>query len=123
MQWERQQQEEDLKVKEAELMRGNPLINNPTSFNVKRRRDMQFSMTNYSHSCLQLGIQFFRDVRAFIEANNDVILICTSILSFSKVLSSLPLSCLRRPKTLFVDVLSVKEHPRDLLLHLLLQNL
>lgn len=36
---ERQQQEEDLKVKEAELMRGNPLINNPTSFNVKRRSE------------------------------------------------------------------------------------
>ncbi|MCH89170.1 CWC15-like protein, partial [Trifolium medium] len=39
MRKERQQQEEDLKVKEAELMRGNPLINNPTSFNVKRRWD------------------------------------------------------------------------------------
>jgi len=34
---ERQQQEEELKVKEAELLRGNPLLNNPTSFNVKRR--------------------------------------------------------------------------------------
>ncbi|KAL2321574.1 hypothetical protein Fmac_025953 [Flemingia macrophylla] len=35
--YERQQQEEELKVKEAELLRGNPLLNNPTSFNVKRR--------------------------------------------------------------------------------------
>ncbi|CAI8586360.1 unnamed protein product [Vicia faba] len=77
------------------------------------------SRTDYSHSCLQLDIQFFRDVRTFIEANNDVILICTSILSFSEVLSSLPLSCLKRPTTLFVDVLSVKEHPRDLLLRVL----
>lgn len=34
---ERQQQEEELKVKEAELIRGNPLLNNPTSFSVKRR--------------------------------------------------------------------------------------
>ncbi|XP_058748233.1 arogenate dehydrogenase 1, chloroplastic-like isoform X2 [Vicia villosa] len=42
------------------------------------------SRTDYTHSCLQLGIQFFR-----------------------------------RPKTLFVDVLSVKEHPRDLLLRVL----
>lgn len=34
---EKEQQEEELKVKEAELLRGNPLLNNPTSFNVKRR--------------------------------------------------------------------------------------
>jgi hypothetical protein len=36
---ERQQAEEEAKMKEAELMRGNPLINinNPGSFSVKRR--------------------------------------------------------------------------------------
>ena len=34
---ERQQQEEELKVKEAELIGGNPLLNNPTSVSVKRR--------------------------------------------------------------------------------------
>ena len=34
---EQEQQEEELKAKEAELIRGNPLLNNPTSFNVKRR--------------------------------------------------------------------------------------
>lgn len=34
---EREEQEEELKLKEAELIRGNPLLNNPTSFNVKRR--------------------------------------------------------------------------------------
>lgn len=34
---ERQQQEEELKAKEAELIRGNPLLNSATSFNVKRR--------------------------------------------------------------------------------------
>jgi len=68
----------------------------------------------------QLYILCFRDVRTFIEANNDVILICTSILSFSKVLSSMPLACLKKPTTLFVDVLSVKEHPRELLLRVIL---
>ncbi|XWS09620.1 hypothetical protein CRYUN_Cryun39dG0005300 [Craigia yunnanensis] len=35
---EKQEQEEQLKAKEAELLRGNPLINTPTSFGVKRRR-------------------------------------------------------------------------------------
>lgn len=38
---ERQEREEELKVKEAELLRGNPLLNNPTSFNVKRRCDSE----------------------------------------------------------------------------------
>lgn len=60
-----------------------------------------------------------RDVGTFVEADNDVVLICTSILSLSEVLRSMPLACLKKP-TLFVDVLSVKEHPRDLLLRVLL---
>ncbi|XP_027332969.1 arogenate dehydrogenase 1, chloroplastic-like [Abrus precatorius] len=76
------------------------------------------SRTDYSHICSQLGIQFFSDVVAFVEADNDVILLCTSILSLSQVLSSMPLTRLKRP-TLFVDVLSVKEHPRDELLRVL----
>lgn len=38
---EREMQEEELKMKEAELIRGNPLLNNPTSFNVKRRLVIQ----------------------------------------------------------------------------------
>jgi hypothetical protein len=45
----------------------------------------------------------------------DVILLCTSISSLSEVVGSMPLNCLKRP-TLFVDVLSVKEHPKNLLL-------
>nr|KYP73106.1 hypothetical protein KK1_005719 [Cajanus cajan] len=76
------------------------------------------SRTDYSQLCHQMGIQFFRDVAEFLEADNHVILICTSILSLSKVLTSMPLTPLKTP-TLFVDVLSVKEHPRDLLLRVL----
>ncbi|KAK7320569.1 hypothetical protein VNO77_30176 [Canavalia gladiata] len=73
------------------------------------------SHTDYTHSSLQMGIQFFRNVVGFLEADNDVILICTSILSLSEVLTSMPLTRLKRP-ALFVDVLSVKEHPREILL-------
>ncbi|KAH7510531.1 hypothetical protein FEM48_ZijujUnG0118300 [Ziziphus jujuba var. spinosa] len=72
------------------------------------------SRTDYSELCLNLGVSFFREVEAFLEAENDVILICTSILSFSEFLKSMPLHCLKRP-TLFADVLSVKEHPREVL--------
>ncbi|KAF5738429.1 arogenate dehydrogenase 1 chloroplastic-like [Tripterygium wilfordii] len=76
------------------------------------------SRTDYSQLCDHLGISFFRDTEEFLEADNDVILICTSILSLSKVLESMPLHRLKQP-TLFVDVLSVKEYPRDVLLKVL----
>ncbi|XP_044509012.1 arogenate dehydrogenase 2, chloroplastic [Mangifera indica] len=76
------------------------------------------SRTDHSQLCHQMGISFFRDLGAFLEADNDVILICTSILSLSEVLKSLPLNFLKRPR-LIADVLSVKEHPRNLLLQVL----
>ncbi|GAV62448.1 PDH domain-containing protein, partial [Cephalotus follicularis] len=76
------------------------------------------SRTDYTQLCNNMGVSFFRDVGAFIEADNDVIMICTSILSLSKVMQSMPFHLLKRP-TLFVDVLSVKEHPRDVLLQVL----
>ncbi|GKV28227.1 hypothetical protein SLEP1_g37308 [Rubroshorea leprosula] len=76
------------------------------------------SRTDHSKICNHLGISFFIDARAFLEADNDVILICTSILSLSGVLQALPLECLKR-RTLFVDVLSVKEYPRNFLLQFL----
>ncbi|KAF3433324.1 hypothetical protein FNV43_RR24426 [Rhamnella rubrinervis] len=76
------------------------------------------SRTDYSELCHDLGVSFFRDVEAFLEAENDVILICTSIVSLSEVLKTIPLHCLKRP-TLFADVLSVKEHPREVLLQVL----
>ncbi|CAL5407533.1 unnamed protein product [Camellia sinensis] len=59
-----------------------------------------------------------KDMDRFLEAENDVILLCTSILSLSNVVNSIPLHRLKRP-TLFVDVLSVKEHPKEVLLQVL----
>ncbi|XLU20317.1 hypothetical protein S245_056383, partial [Arachis hypogaea] len=50
-----------------------------------------------------------------------VILLCTSILSTVKVLKSLPFQRLKR-STLFADVLSVKEFPRNLFLQHLLPD-
>lgn len=80
------------------------------------------SRSDHSSLCQDLGILFFRDTGTFLEANNDVILICTSILSLSKVLNTMPLHCLKR-SPLFVDVLSVKEYPRDILLKVLPEEL
>lgn len=76
------------------------------------------SRTDYSQLCDQMGIHFFRDITAFLDTDMDVILLCTSISSLSEVVGSMPLACLKRP-TLFVDVLSVKEHPKNLLLKVL----
>uniref|UniRef100_A0A5B7B432 Prephenate/arogenate dehydrogenase domain-containing protein n=1 Tax=Davidia involucrata TaxID=16924 RepID=A0A5B7B432_DAVIN len=76
------------------------------------------SRTDYSQLCVHLGITLFRDMDSFLESDNDVILLCTSILSLSEVVRAMPFHCLKRP-TLFVDVLSVKEHPRDVLLQVL----
>ncbi|KAM7275773.1 hypothetical protein ACFE04_017639 [Oxalis oulophora] len=79
------------------------------------------SRTDYSLLCNQMGISFYREADEFLEADNDVVLICTSILSLPEVVKSLPFDCLKRP-TLFVDVLSVKEYPKDILLQVLPEN-
>lgn len=58
-----------------------------------------------------------RDVGDMIESDVDVVLLSTSIVSVAGVVRSIPFERLgRRPPPLFVDVLSVKEYPRDLLL-------
>ncbi|XP_038988925.1 arogenate dehydrogenase 2, chloroplastic-like isoform X2 [Phoenix dactylifera] len=76
------------------------------------------SRSDYSLLCSQLGITFFRDMDDLMEAGGQVILLCTSILSLGDVIRSIPMGRLRMP-LLFVDVLSVKEYPRDLLLRVL----
>ncbi|XP_065869961.1 arogenate dehydrogenase 1, chloroplastic-like isoform X1 [Euphorbia lathyris] len=77
------------------------------------------SRSDYSQLCQHLGISFYRDMLSFLEAENDVVLISTSILSLEEVLKTMPIHALKRQQTLFVDVLSVKEHPRDILLKVL----
>ncbi|KAG0477018.1 hypothetical protein HPP92_013859 [Vanilla planifolia] len=62
-----------------------------------------------------------RDFDGFFAAGCDVVLISTSILSTAGVLGSIPTTYLHKPK-LFVDVLSVKEQPRGLLLQALPQE-
>nr|GEW93570.1 bifunctional chorismate mutase/prephenate dehydrogenase T-protein [Tanacetum cinerariifolium] len=64
-----------------------------------------------------LGVHFIRHMEEFLGLEHDVILICTSIMSLSEVVKSIPFHCLKRP-TLFADVLSIKEHPRQILLQI-----
>ncbi|XVF70931.1 hypothetical protein PTKIN_Ptkin11bG0201800 [Pterospermum kingtungense] len=58
---EKLEQEEELKAKEAELLRGNPLINNPTSFGVKRRWDDDVVFKNQSRGETKAPKRFIND--------------------------------------------------------------
>ncbi|RVX14890.1 Protein CWC15-like A [Vitis vinifera] len=58
---EREKQEEELKAKEAELIRGNPLLNNPTSFNVKRRWDDDVVFKNQARGEAKTPKRFIND--------------------------------------------------------------
>uniref|UniRef100_A0A0E0LFI3 Prephenate/arogenate dehydrogenase domain-containing protein n=1 Tax=Oryza punctata TaxID=4537 RepID=A0A0E0LFI3_ORYPU len=73
------------------------------------------SRSDYSAVAAELGATFFTDPHDLCECHPDVVLLVTSILSAEAVLRSLPVHRLRRD-TLFADVLSVKEFPRNLLL-------
>ncbi|EOY25921.1 Prephenate dehydrogenase family protein [Theobroma cacao] len=73
------------------------------------------SRTNYTNLANQLGVSFFSDPNDLFEQHPDVVLLSTSILSTETLLQQLPFQRLRR-NTLFVDVLSVKEFPRNLFL-------
>ncbi|KAF3791802.1 Arogenate dehydrogenase 2 [Nymphaea thermarum] len=76
------------------------------------------SRTDYSEYCRNNGIQYIRSIDAFCEAQPDIIFICTSILSTESVLRSIPIHKLQQG-TIFADVLSVKQFPRNLLLEVL----
>ncbi|XP_031130864.1 arogenate dehydrogenase 2, chloroplastic-like [Ipomoea triloba] len=79
---------------------------------------MAYSRTNYINIAQSIGASFYTDPHDLCEQHPDVILLCTSIISTEAVLRSLPIQRLKR-NTLFVDVLSVKEFPKNIFLQLL----
>ncbi|KAF5730451.1 hypothetical protein HS088_TW19G00040 [Tripterygium wilfordii] len=58
---EKEQMEEQLKAKEAEVLRGNPLINSATSFNVKRRWDDDVVFKNQARGETKTPKRFIND--------------------------------------------------------------
>ncbi|KAK6154494.1 hypothetical protein DH2020_008742 [Rehmannia glutinosa] len=58
---EREKQEEELKAKEEQLLRGNPLLNNPTSFSVKRRWDDDVVFKNQARGETKTRKRFIND--------------------------------------------------------------
>lgn len=65
-----------------------------------------------------MGVRFFKDPNDFAEDHPEVVIFSTSIISMESVLSQFPVHRLRR-STLIVDVLSVKEFPKRLMLSFL----
>ncbi|KAL5713020.1 hypothetical protein ACHQM5_015137 [Ranunculus cassubicifolius] len=61
MRKERLEKAEELKVKEAELVRGNPLLNSATSFNVKRRWDDDVVFKNQTRGETKQVKRFIND--------------------------------------------------------------
>ena len=72
---------------------------------------------DHSIAAKQIGCDFtpLFDLRSFVQADNDVILISTSIISFEDVIRNLPKELLRGK--LIVDVLSVKEHAKTTMIN------
>ncbi|CAO2841165.1 unnamed protein product [Amaranthus hypochondriacus] len=88
------------------------------SFVAQGHKVLAYSRSDYSKIASNLGVSFFSDPHDLCEEHPEVILLCTSILSTELMLNSLPLQRLKR-STLFVDVLSVKEFPRNLFMQIL----
>ena len=73
------------------------------------------SRGDYSKVAKSLGVTFYSDVNDLCEAHPDIVVLASSILSAKQVLKTIPVQRLRR-STLFVDVLSVKLFPKQLML-------
>ena len=79
------------------------------------------SRGDYTEVANGMGAKYFSNVDDFCEQHPDVVVLATSILSFQDIVKKLPVQRLRR-STLFVDVLSVKVFPKNLLLEVLPQE-
>ncbi|XP_050232823.1 arogenate dehydrogenase 2, chloroplastic [Mercurialis annua] len=76
---------------------------------------LAYSRTNYTDAAKQLNTRLFTNPHDLCENHPDVVILCTSILSTESVLKTFPFQRLKR-NTLFVDVLSVKEFAKNILL-------
>ena len=73
------------------------------------------SRTDYRDVASRMGVTFFTDANDFCEEHPEVVIFASSIMSMQSVVAALPVQRLKR-NTLFVDVLSVKEFPKRLML-------
>lgn len=85
---------------------------------VKNNNIFVTSRSNYTEKCQQIGAKYYENFRSLSNDNKiDILLISVSINSFRKVLDNLVSETKDRLENLLViDVLSVKDYPRKLLL-------
>jgi len=86
------------------------------------------SRSDYTDIANGMGVKYIplSDPKAFLDQNLDVIVMATSILSFDDTIATFSRHLKEKvekddnlPGPLIVDVLSVKEHPREVLLEML----
>ena len=73
------------------------------------------SRGDYFSDAQAIGAEYTQKVDDAMSCDPDVVIFCTSVLSTAKVLQAFPLD--RLAGKLVVDVLSVKEYPKSLLLN------
>lgn len=82
----------------------------------KRLSVVATSRGDYTQQAEAIGAKFALGMREFFSHSPDIVIFATSILSFASVLRRIPESALAGK--LVMDVLSVKQHPKELLLDL-----
>lgn len=87
------------------------------AFAAQGHRVIGCSRGDYAAAAAAIGCEYVRDAGVLLDAEPDVVVLCTSIMSLSSVLARFPVS--RLAGRLVVDVLSVKEYPRSLLTEIL----
>lgn len=85
-------------------------------FAAQGHRVIGSSRRDYSQKAAEIGCSYVNDPNKLLDANPDVIVFCTSIMSLSSVLAQFPVE--RLAGRLVVDVLSVKMYPKTLLLEI-----
>jgi arogenate dehydrogenase (NADP+), plant len=87
------------------------------AFAAQGHRVVGCSRGDYGAAAAALGCEYVRNADALLDADPDVVVLCTSIMSLSSVLAHFPVD--RLAGRLVVDVLSVKMYPHNLLLEVL----
>jgi arogenate dehydrogenase (NADP+), plant len=87
------------------------------TFAAQGHRVVGCSRGDYADAAAAIGCEYVRDANALLDTKPDVVVLCTSIMSLSSVLARFPVD--RLAGRLVVDVLSVKEYPKGMLLEVL----
>jgi len=83
----------------------------------KNHNVIAYSRSNYSDIAKTMKIDFYQSLPDFLHQKLDIIILSVSIISFEKVISSLQPYLQLLQDVLLVDVLSVKNYPKKIILN------